>query len=171
MRAYFLSAVAVTTAVVLSIGSATAGEGCQTCGSASGQGGQGCQSCGGGHRHQGGGCDAHGCKLHHHRKYTEGKDYGYNCGCNGSYNYPVPPLYTYHWPGMYKAVRMTDYHSPWRFPPIKPFADELAPADVMTMEESESGLQPISAMMPVEGQMQQVGEPESMSSKLLRSYR
>ncbi|WP_425614527.1 hypothetical protein NA78x_004397 [Anatilimnocola sp. NA78] len=165
MRAYFLSAVAVAATVVLSLGSASA----QTCGTASGQGGNGCQTCGAA---QGGnGCQSCGGRHGHHRKYTEGKDYGFNCGCNGSYNYPVPPLYTYHWPGMYKAVRMTDYHSPWRFPPIKPFIDELAPADVMTFEESQSDLLPISAMMPVDGPTKRVGEPESLSSKLQRSYR
>ena len=73
---------------------------------------------------------AHGCRgqrCHHCRgkqqKY-EGMNRNFNCGCNGSYNYPVPPLYTYHWPGMYKQVRMTDYHSPWRFPAIRPYSDE-----------------------------------------------
>jgi hypothetical protein len=48
----------------------------------------------------------------------------YNCDCNGSYKFPVPPLYTYHWPGMYSQQLMTDYHSPWRFPPLKPYVDE-----------------------------------------------
>src|SRR5688500_8827112 len=55
----------------------------------------------------------------------EGVDPHFNCGCSGSYNYPVPPLYTYHWPGMYKQALMTDYRSPWRFPPLKPYVDEL----------------------------------------------
>ena len=48
----------------------------------------------------------------------------FNCGCNGSYKFPVPPLSTYHWPGMYSHQLMTDYHSPWRFPPLKPYTDE-----------------------------------------------
>lgn len=51
-----------------------------------------------------------------------------NCGCNGSYNYPVPPLYTYHWPGMYKKVGMTDYHSPRRYPPLKRYEEDPLPA-------------------------------------------
>jgi len=67
-------------------------------------------------------------RLHHHGrhqyKYIEGRDPSFNCGCNGSYKYPVPPLYTYHWPGMYSQQLMTDYHSPWRFPPIRPYVDE-----------------------------------------------
>src|SRR5687768_4090793 len=60
-----------------------------------------------------------GCGGHFHkRKNMEGLDPSFNCGCQGSYNYPVPPQYTYHWPGtVYKQVLMTDYHSPWRFPP------------------------------------------------------
>lgn len=47
-----------------------------------------------------------------------------NCSCDGSYKFPVPPLYTYHWPGMYSLQLMTDYHSPWRYPPLRPFTDE-----------------------------------------------
>ena len=48
----------------------------------------------------------------------------FNCGCNGSYKFPVPPLSTYHWPGLYSHQLMTDYHSPWRFSPLKPYMDE-----------------------------------------------
>jgi hypothetical protein len=48
----------------------------------------------------------------------------FNCGCNGSYKYPVPPLYTYHWPGLASQQLMTDYHSPWRFPPLRPYTDD-----------------------------------------------
>jgi hypothetical protein len=143
MRACLTSAVALA-AVVLSFGSAWAGHGCNPCG-------------------------AHGCRLHHHHQYIDGKDYGFNCGCNGSYNYPVPPLYTYHWPGMYKAERMTDYHSPWRFPPIRPFTDEAA-APAMISEEVVGELQTISAVMPISGKST-LGQPESLSIKLLRSIR
>ena len=74
-----------------------------------------------------GSCGLFGGGLFHHHDHhplIPGQELGFNCSCNGSYNYPVPPLYTYHWPGMYKQVRMTDYHSPWRFPPIKPYIDE-----------------------------------------------
>ena len=55
----------------------------------------------------------------------DGMQAGFNCGCNGSYKFPVPPLYTYHWPGMWQQNLMTDYHSPWRFPPLKPYTDEV----------------------------------------------
>jgi hypothetical protein len=168
MRACLTSALAIA-AVVLSFGSAWAQNGCNTCGSAGGYD----AACGGGACGNGGGsrCGAHGCRLHHHHKYIDGLDYGFNCGCNGSYNYPVPPLYTYHWPGMYKAVRMTDYHSPWRFPPLRPYVDEVAVPATMTSEGSVSELQPITALMPIAGAKSEFGQPESMSSKLLRSIR
>ena len=32
-------------------------------------------------------------------KVRKGMSASFNCGCNGSYKFPVPPLYTYHWPG------------------------------------------------------------------------
>ena len=53
-----------------------------------------------------------------------GQQAHFACGCNGSYKFPVPPLFTYHWPGMYSHELMTGYHSPWRFPPLKPYRDE-----------------------------------------------
>src|SRR5262245_25502808 len=72
----------------------------------------------------------HGCGPwgHHAAKAAARNAERYaNCGCNGSYKFPVPPLYTYHWPGMYQQNLMTDYHSPWRFPPLKPYVDEVPP--------------------------------------------
>jgi hypothetical protein len=147
-------------AVVISFGTASAQNGCNTCGDAGN--GSACGS---------GGCRAHGCHLHHHRKIYEGRDRGANCGCNGSYNYPVPPLYTYHWPGMYKAVRMTDYHSPWRFPPLRPYIDEAPIVPATTSEAAPADLQAVSAQMPISGIKSELGQPESLSSKLLRSYR
>lgn len=172
MRIY-LSAAAVA-AMLLSLGSALAGDGhgCQVavgetqCGAdlqcAGGPWGGG--ACGNGC--DDGGCGAHGCRLHGHRKYYEGRDRFFNCGCNGSYNYPVPPLYTYHWPGMYKAARMTDYQSPWRFPPIKPFVDDAAPT--VTSQFSSSDLMPVAAYGEIPDSGRKVGQPESLSSKLLR---
>lgn len=43
----------------------------------------------------------------------------FNCQCRGSYKFPAPPQYTYHWPGMYSQQTMTEYASPFRFPPLK----------------------------------------------------
>jgi hypothetical protein len=83
----------------------------------------GCGDCGGCDRC--GGCGMHGCG---HGCRGRGSRYAvgasYNCGCNGSYKFPVPPLSTYHWIGLYSHQLMTDYHSPWRFPPITPYVDE-----------------------------------------------
>jgi hypothetical protein len=70
-------------------------------------------------------CGNRRCGHCGHRNYIEGKDLSFNCGCQGSYKFPVPPQYTYHWPGMYSQRLMTDYHSPWRFPPLKPYTDEV----------------------------------------------
>lgn len=72
-----------------------------------------------------------GCGLCHKGEYM---DRFANCNCDGSYKFPVPPLYTYHWPGMYSHQLMTDYHSPWRYPPLRPYTDEpsddqLAPVE------------------------------------------
>lgn len=75
----------------------------------------------------GDGCDECCCHCGHHcqRKLWYQQNAVFNCGCKGSYKHPVPPLYTYHWPGMYSAQLMTDYVSPWRFPPLKPYTDEV----------------------------------------------
>ncbi len=64
-----------------------------------------------------------------------------NCNCNGSYKFPVPPQYTYHWPGMYSQQLMTDYQSPWRYPPLKPYFDEPSPGEAQpypTLLEGEA---------------------------------
>jgi hypothetical protein len=71
----------------------------------------------------------------------EGRDPAFNCGCNGSYKYPVPPLSTYHWPGMYSHQWMTDYHSPWRFPPLRPYVDEEPEAELAAVPAIETGSQ------------------------------
>ena len=89
------------------------GSGCGSdCGGTCG----GCgRRCGRGRNHCGLLCMLRGCR---------GAEMWSNCECNGSYKYPVPPLFTYFWPGLYSQQLMTDYHSPWRFPPIKPYEDE-----------------------------------------------
>ncbi len=48
---------------------------------------------------------------------------------------------------MYKQVRMTDYHSPWRFPPLKKYEDEPLPAIEIPAPKSAAGprlLRPVS---------------------------
>ncbi|MGQ9562195.1 MAG: hypothetical protein ACUVQH_00125 [Thermogutta sp.] len=44
---------------------------------------------------------------------------GFNCSCRGSYKFPVPPQYTYHWPGVYSQQAMTSYQSPYRYPLLR----------------------------------------------------
>jgi hypothetical protein len=131
---------------------------------------QGCDACGSG---GGGRCrhGLHGHGLHHKRRNIEGLDIGFNCGCQGSYNYPVPPQYTYHWPGsVYKQQLMTDYHSPWRFPPLKPYtAEKLTPQDVA---DSGSGLRPVSAQQFDTGPAGlRPGQMEPMSAMMERFFR
>ena len=96
----------------------------------------------------------------------EGLDPYFNCGCNGSYKFPVPPLYTYHWPGMYQHNLMTDYHSPWRFPPLKPYVDEVPPVE-MGQTASLRSVRTASFTSAIEARP--AGQPESMSSRMLRS--
>ena len=78
------------------------------------------------------------CTFSHLPPVDTGKGSWFNCGCNGSYKFPVPPLYTYHWVGLYSHQLMTDYQSPWRFAPIKPFAEDYR-------EHDDGGLQTTEA--------------------------
>lgn len=84
-----------------------------------------------------------GCHLGHGRGLSvEGTDPNFNCGCNGSYKYPVPPLYTYFWRGMYSHQLMTDYHIPYRFPPLRPYVDENLPPELDPYAPREPGIAP-----------------------------
>ena len=98
----------------------------------------------------------------------------FSCSCNGSYKFPVPPLYTYHWPGLYQLERMTDYHSPWRFPPLKPYAPEpslddeaFRPSVIRT-----SAVEPFPEAPSVHERRVAGGRlgPEPLSAKLRRTY-
>lgn len=97
-----------------------------------------------------------------------------SCSCNGSYKFPVPPLYTYHWPGLYQLERMTDYHSPWRFPPLKPYAPE-PPLDDQAFLPSvirTSAVEPFPEAPSVHERRVAGGRlgPEPLSAKLRRAY-
>lgn len=61
-------------------------------------------------------CPVCGCPGHVHKDSVIA---GFNCGCRGSYKFPVPPRFTYHWPGMYAQQTMTGYWSPYRYPSLK----------------------------------------------------
>lgn len=121
--------------------------------------------CGCGHHLRGLFCH-HGCnKCCHGNCGLEGLDPYFNCGCSGSYKFPVPPLSTYHWPGMYSAERMTDYHSPWRFPPIKPYTEEPTYQRVSARAGSDFVLTSVEVY---QGNTQASGEVDSVSSRLSR---
>ena len=45
---------------------------------------------------------------------------GGSCACHGSYKFPVPSQYTYHWAGIYSQQTMTQYVSPYRYPGLNP---------------------------------------------------
>lgn len=139
-----------------------------------GGGSCGCEDCGGG---CGDSCD-NGCGKRHHfghrHRRMEGADKMFNCGCNGSYKFPVPPLYTYHWPGLYSHQLMTDYHSPWRFPPVKPYAEET----VIDGIESSANAEPLHIRLRSVSHEQEIGggaelsaKAESMSDLMRRVYR
>ena len=90
------------------------------------------------------GCNGCGkCRWRDLRRY-EGQDPSANCGCNGSYKFPVPPLYTYHWPGLYAQSLMTDYQGPWRFPPIRPYTEDVKPAAGDSSVYGKSGVRQVS---------------------------
>jgi hypothetical protein len=48
---------------------------------------------------------------------------GGSCECHGSYKYPVPSQYTYHWAGIYSQQTMTQYVSPYRNPGLNPIPE------------------------------------------------
>lgn len=114
------------------------------------------------------------CKLREkHRAKKQGRNSEWlwdSCNCNGSYKFPVPPLYTYHWPGLYAQRLMTDYHSPWRFPAISPYADEepgdelsSTPTQVRQVSHTPSPHQRAAKSWP--------GGVEPVSAKMQRFYR
>lgn len=159
MRKVLLSA-AVLAMLLSSAALALAGDGCSVAAPACGTDGD---PCGSGCCRAGCGLLGRGCRGD---ADIDGLDRHFNCGCKGSYNYPVPPQYTYHWPGMYKQNLMTDYTSPWRFPPLKAYVDELP---VLSTEATALPmLQTISVIEIASAHTPRSGEIESMSSRLSR---
>jgi hypothetical protein len=169
MRTNWIAAVLVAAAMLTGeLVQAADGCGCgaqQACGCGAGDacGGYGdpCDPCG-----DGGGRGGLFGRRNRGPRY-EGLEAGFNCGCNGSYKFPVPPLYTYHWPGMWSAQLMTDYHSPWRFPPLKPYTEEVPPA-AMGVSESSRRLMPVSAMAEIRGD---TSEQSAFSRHLMQMTR
>ena len=77
---------------------------------------------------------------------------GFNCSCRGSYKFPVPPQYTYHWPGLYSQQLMSSYQSPYRYPTLK-----LPPW--MEKGTSAGSLKSGTPLMPSPGDKQDEGKP------------
>lgn len=100
----------------------------------------------------------------------------FNCGCRGSYKFPVPPQYTYHWPGMYSQQTMTEYASPFRFPPFKdPPVDNFEPdvdQDVgPPMRHTQRAVRQVSQLVPVgPAGPQDPPRDEPVSMKIKRQY-
>lgn len=79
---------------------------------------------------------------------------GFNCSCRGSYKFPVPPQYTYHWPGLYSQQLMTSYQSPYRYPALRlpPWMEKGANAGL-----PQNGT--AAPLMPSPGEKQVEGKP------------
>jgi len=93
-----------------------------------------------------------GCRGCQHRLAQKFAEAGYfNCRCRGSYKYPVLPQYTYHWPGMYSQRTMTEYSSPYRFPPLRSPAEVSGQTPEEPDPEQTAGL--IQETMPTEPNM------------------
>jgi hypothetical protein len=164
MRKFWISAALVATSALTIGNCVNAGDFISQKGPPAGyETGDPCDECDDGCRH----CHLFGHHHGHRRGQYDGCGPGFNCGCNGSYKFPVPPLYTYHWPGMWSAQLMTDYHSPWRFPPLKPYADEVPPESLGVASSSLRRVKPASvAVEPARS-----AEPVSFSSHFERMYR
>jgi len=167
MRKFWLTAAALAAFTLGGVSMALAADcGCQqpaSCGCNAGSGSYAADSCDPCGNWTGG---PFGNRRNRGPRY-EGLDPGFNCGCNGSYKYPVPPLYTYHWPGMWSAQLMTDYHSPWRFPPLKPYTDELPAGAFGAKPTTLRRVQQASAVV----EAPQTSRPASFSSRLEESLR
>ena len=85
----------------------------------------------------------------------------FNCGCRGSYKFPVPSQYTYHWPGLYAQQTMTEYTSPWRFPGLEPYD-----GDSTQLERGAGKLARLQRLPPVTT----AGDSEPASLKIKRRF-
>ncbi len=139
-------------------GAVECGSSCSSCDSTYGAGGCGTCRCGI--------CCRHRARI---------ASYGYfNCSCRGSYKFPVPPQSTYHWPGMYSQKYITEYTSPYRFPPLE-LPKPTPPKDSRTtarpvIQSTPAGLTTIAPaqLAPLPAQRSQ--RPEPMSERIKRKY-
>lgn len=108
-----------------------------------------------------------------HRAHIASFGY-FNCSCRGSYKFPVPPQYTYHWPGMYSQRCMTAYTSPYRFPPLElpklpPQGDEKLTAKPVIQGVS-ADLKAINPAKPVPLPARLSARPTPMSVRIKQKY-
>ena len=118
-----------------------------------------------------------GCTKCRKRQCASAQEGWFNCGCNGSYKFPVPPLYTYMWPGLYSQQLVTDYHSPWRFPPLKPYTNEAPTGEPFeTASSRRTTIRQVSTQTPVRGKAKTAVAPvegkrlETTSERIRRLY-
>ena len=102
-----------------------------------------------------------------------------NCICSGSYKFPVPPQYTYLWPGMYSQKTMTEYRSPWRYLPLVPPREDPQTPQGQNKEdqqpETASAVQTTALGEPVQTAEPPTKDtsdarPEPFSFKIVRQY-
>ena len=141
-------------------------EGCDSCASDCGSDCGGCKAS----RIGCGGCGCGICGRHRARIAAAGY---FNCSCRGSYKFPVPPQYTYHWPGMYSQRFVTDYTSPYRFPPLeipKFIPQEKSETTEAPMVQSTStGLMSVPATLATPP-AKSSSRPTPMSARIKRMY-
>ena len=141
------------------------GTGCSDCGCGDcGNCGQGCGGCGFG---LGGGIGGKWAGVIAAEGY-------FNCRCRGSYKFPVPPQYTYHWPGMYSQRTTTEYNSPFRFPPLRlpeeAFPEESPEEERSTVQWSGQGEDQLSDGTISLAEPKETANLEPVSGKIKRLY-
>lgn len=105
------------------------------------------------------GCGCFGCG---HCGCGCGEVGSFNCSCRGSYKFPVPPLYTYHWPGLYSQKSMIEPWKPYRYPPLAaPSWDEPAPAAAVhgpTLRQTSTHTALVPTREPLSSRFQRLAE-------------
>ena len=118
-----------------------------------------------------GGCGCGVCARH--RAHIASFGY-FNCSCRGSYKFPVPPQYTYHWPGMYSQKYIAEYSSPYRFPPLKLPKSRLVESGRTTAAPVIQGTPAVLSTVGPVGLVplpaRSAERPEPMSEKIKRKY-
>lgn len=99
-----------------------------------------------------------------HSKYAAAQAC-FNCACQGSYKFPVPPQSTYFWPGMYSQKTAVDYNMPYRYPMLElPRWDEPGSTDHPPVMKPV--LQQTSLELPAVERPEPQAEPELTSRRI-----